>query len=117
MIYTEDVQRLSAFYERLGFERHFELPPDEPGYIGLRRGTYEIAVVDAGWPREQIGVEMGAGPRFELYAYVDDLDRTVAALGQSGTAVLQQPQDMPWGERIAYVEDPDGNPVALAASS
>ena len=21
---------------------------------------------------------------------------------------------MPWGERVAYVTDPDGNPVALA---
>ncbi len=23
---------------------------------------------------------------------------------------------MPWGERVAYVADPDGNPVALAAA-
>jgi lactoylglutathione lyase len=24
-------------------------------------------------------------------------------------------EDMPWGERMAYVTDPDGNPVALAS--
>ena len=23
-------------------------------------------------------------------------------------------EDMPWGERVAYVTDPEGNPVALA---
>ena len=28
--------------------------------------------------------------------------------------VLAEPEDMPWGERMAYVSDPDGNPVALA---
>jgi lactoylglutathione lyase len=28
--------------------------------------------------------------------------------------VLRDPADMPWGERIATVADPDGNPVALA---
>jgi len=26
---------------------------------------------------------------------------------------LRDPQDMPWGERIAAVFDPDGNPVTL----
>ena len=28
--------------------------------------------------------------------------------------MLRDPADMPWGERIATVADPDGNPVALA---
>jgi lactoylglutathione lyase len=28
--------------------------------------------------------------------------------------VLRTPTDMPWGERVAYVSDPEGNPVALA---
>jgi hypothetical protein len=26
------------------------------------------------------------------------------------------PENMPWGERVAFVSDPEGNPVALAAS-
>jgi lactoylglutathione lyase len=30
---------------------------------------------------------------------------------------LQEPADMPWGERIAYVSDPDDNPVALAVAA
>ena len=31
--------------------------------------------------------------------------------------VLREPADMPWGERVAYVSDPDDNPVALAAAT
>lgn len=31
--------------------------------------------------------------------------------------VVVAPADMPWGERIAYVEDPDGNLVMLAADA
>ena len=27
---------------------------------------------------------------------------------------LREPGYMPWGERVVYVADPDGNPVALA---
>lgn len=29
--------------------------------------------------------------------------------------MLRDPADMPWGERIATVADPGGNPVALAS--
>jgi hypothetical protein len=38
------VSASATFYERLGFERHFQLPADgEPRYVGLRRGVYEVA--------------------------------------------------------------------------
>ena len=30
-----------------------------------------------------------------------------------GAPVLRQPEDMFWGERVAYVADPEGNPVEL----
>lgn len=66
-------------------------------------------------PQQLIGVEPGGSPRFEMFVYVDGLDEHVLALRASGAAVLREPADMPWGERVAYVADPDGNPVALAA--
>ena len=31
--------------------------------------------------------------------------------------VLLDPADQPWGERLAYVEDPEGNPVMLYTES
>jgi len=46
--------------------------------------------------------------------YVAELDRLVGELHATGVTVLREPADMPWGERVAYVTDPDGNPVALA---
>jgi lactoylglutathione lyase len=45
---------------------------------------------------------------------VDDVDAAVERAQGDGAPVLREPQDMPWGERIAHVSDPDGNPVALA---
>jgi lactoylglutathione lyase len=115
VIYVEDAERSAAFYERLGFARHFQLPPEgEPGYVGLRRGEAELSVVLHSWPRDMLGVELGTAPRFELFAYVEDADATIAELRGAGVAVLREPEDMPWGERVGYVADPDGNPVALA---
>ena len=117
VIFARSVEATSAFYERLGFERHFQLPPDgEAGYVGLRRGAHELAVVTADWPTQQYAAPVGEGARFEMFVYVDEVDELVAALRKSGLAVLCEPADMPWGERVAYVADPDGNPVALAAA-
>ncbi len=116
VIYAQDVPRTVAFYQRLGFKESFRMPPDgEAGYVGLCRGEAELAVVTADSPRQLIGVEVGEHPRFELFIYVDDVDQSAGQLQASGTPVLRQPEDMFWGERVAYVADPEGNPVALTA--
>jgi lactoylglutathione lyase len=115
VIFATHVTATAAFYERLGFARHFQLPAGgEPGYVGLRRGNADVAVVDRAWPADQYGRVAGTGPRFEMFIYVDDVDETVERM-RGQTTVLREPADMPWGERVAYVTDPDDNPVALAA--
>jgi lactoylglutathione lyase len=115
VVFAAHVSTTAAFYERLGFERHFQLPPEgEPGYVGLRRGAYEVAVVASDWPAEQYGASVGDGVRFELFVYVDGVDELVEGMRADGVTVLREPADMPWGERVAYVADPDENPVALA---
>jgi lactoylglutathione lyase len=113
VIYSRHVATAEAFYVRLGFEETFRLPPEgEPGYVSLRRGDAELGIVSDEWPRDQLGVTAGTAPRFELFVYVDDVDASARALSD---ALQREPQDMPWGERLAYLRDPDGNPVALVA--
>ena len=117
VIWARDVEHSASFYEQLGFERHVQLPSDgEPGYVGLRRGAYELAVVTVVSPQQVLGIEAGTAPRFELYVYVDDLDGDLERLRAAGVGVLKEPETMPWGERLAFVADPDGNPVTLAVA-
>jgi lactoylglutathione lyase len=116
LIFAERVSATAEFYERLGFTRLRQDPPEgEPTYISLRRGTAELAVVDTAWPETQYGTPAGQGPRFEMFVLVDDLDTTLKDLADASVPLLRAAVEMPWGERIAYVADPDGNPVALAA--
>jgi lactoylglutathione lyase len=118
VIYAADVEGTAAFYARLGFEEHFRMAPaGEVGYIGLRRGAYELAVVTRQSPELFIGATVGDKPRFEMYVYADDVDAQVQLLRETGTPVLREPEAMPWGERVAYVSDPEGNPVAISSSS
>jgi len=109
-----DVNRSAEFWQRLGFERVAELPFDgEPGYVALRRGATEIAIVAWDWPAQRYGLKPPAGPRFEMYVYVEDLDTLLTELRRDGISVLADAADMPWGERVATIADPDGNPVTL----
>ncbi len=85
--------------------------------MGLRRGETDLAIVNAQWPEQQLGVQVGSQPRFELFVYVEDVDKLVARLEAEGVSILREPQDMPWGERVAYVADPEQNPVALATGA
>ena len=117
VIFAQRPSVTADFYERLGFVRHVQLPADgEPGYIGLRRGGYELAVVDMSWPADQYSGTVSAGMRFEMFVYVDEVDAAIEDLG-GNNIVLREPADMPWGERVAYVNDPDDNPVALATAT
>ena len=118
VVYARDVGRSVAFYERLGFEVHFRLPEEgEPGYVGLRRGESELGLVTVESPRQLLGLTPGREPSCELFVYVDDVDAEVDQLRRVDVQVLREPEDMFWGERLAYVADPDGNPVALAAAA
>jgi lactoylglutathione lyase len=117
VIYSAHVERCAAFYAALGFERRFQLPPEGPAdYVTLARGAAELGIVAAEWPAQQLGIAIGSDPRFELFVYVDELDAEVQRVRAGGGPVLREPAEMPWGERLAYVADPDGNPVALAAA-
>ncbi|HEX5908909.1 MAG TPA: VOC family protein [Thermoleophilaceae bacterium] len=115
VVYAHEVQPMVEFYEELGFSISLRIPEQgEAGYVTLVRDEAEMAIVDAEWPARQTSLEMGTDPRFEMFVYVDDLEETVEALRSRGAPVLQEPTDQPWGERTAYVTDPEGNPVSLA---
>lgn len=119
VLYAHDVEQLAAFYTRLGFAEHARLtgPDGSAGFIGLRRDDAELAVTTEESPRQLADVEPGPGPRHELFVYTADVDEAVATVRAGGGRVLREPADMPWGERVAYTADPEGNPVTFAAGA
>jgi len=54
-----------------------------------------------------------ANPSF-LYVYVDDVDATYRRALQAGAASVEEPQDVPYGDRRAMVKDPCGNDWQIA---
>jgi len=113
VIYARDVALVAAFYERLGFEVVYRF---EAGYVSMRRGDASLGITTIDSPKMLAGIDAGTQPRFEMFVYVEDVDVTVQALARTGVTVLADPKDMPWGDRVAYVTDPEGNPVALGTA-
>jgi predicted enzyme related to lactoylglutathione lyase len=114
VIVTPSLPLLLAFYKALlGAVETARVPPQGPAfYVGLRVGNAELGVVADG------DAHVDAPQRILLNVNVADLDvGGVDALLQHvealGGRVLGEPGDMPWGQRVAHILDPDGNTVNL----
>lgn len=53
-------------------------------------------------------------PGFELGFKVADVDAAFAEMIERGATAATPPTDRPWGQRTAYVRDPDGNLIEFA---
>jgi lactoylglutathione lyase len=98
VVYVRDVGAALAFYVGvLGWEEQYRFPADgEPGYVGLKRDASDLGLAHESWPRDSMGLELGDGPRFELFVYVDDVDESLARALEAGAPLLSAPEDMPW---------------------
>jgi catechol-2,3-dioxygenase len=104
--FTEDVARLTAFYERL-LGRPPESRSDSHASFDLGGTTLFIHVAGG---EEQHGV-----PNTDHVAIALDQDPAAERARAAGTDVIG-PQDFYWG-RSAYLRDPDGRVIELQAES
>lgn len=112
---ASDLARSAAVYERLGFVETYRYPSEgKPEFVALELDGASLGIAEIAEPIHRRPLEATSGYRgFELCVYTTDVDAAVEALRAGGVPVLAEPADQPWGERLAYVEDPDGNPVHL----
>jgi predicted enzyme related to lactoylglutathione lyase len=108
MIITRDLERLTGFYRSLfGADETERAPADGPTFfVGLRIGDSDLGVVSV--------ADAPEGPqRMLLSIAVPDVDALLPRVTELGGHVTGPSNDMPWGQRVAHVQDPDGNPVNL----
>ena len=123
ILYTEDLPGALGFYrDLLGFAEGFKFPAEgDPVFVQLELEGGSLAVADISGPdaapTHGLPARPVSGHSFELCVYADDTDRAVDMLRSAGVPVLMEPADQPWNERIAYVQDPDGNPVLITADT
>ena len=109
ILVTRDLDRLHAFYSSLlGAVEVQRFPEVGPVfYVGLQVGDSDLGLsVDA-------GVEVGEPGRVLLSIDVPDVDALLPRVADLGGRAPGPSNDMPWGQRVAHITDPDGNVVNL----
>lgn len=108
---TPDLHRMRAFYETvLGAAQTLRVPEEGPEfYVELRIGSSLLGLV------QEEKTEIGAPVRIILSADVPDVDVLLPVVESAGGTVPGQANDMPWGQRVAHVLDPDGNMLNLTS--
>lgn len=115
-LHVSDIQRAVKFYrDTLGLRAGDVMDTPETGWaeIEVARGLKLGLHADKGKMEEGARAPGGATG---FYFVVRDVDAAVETLRARGVTIEDKPTDRPYG-RDAYIEDPDGNVIALLTPS
>jgi lactoylglutathione lyase len=125
-LFVSDVTRSLIFYrDILGFR--FDKPAKPDGVEGYS-GRLKIGIYDRSWLPKLFGdrgKQMISGSPFLLSMTVDDLDQVYQQICDRQLSIqesklfdiISPPEVMPWGQRILFLSDPDGNILEIVQSN
>lgn len=102
VIHAVDPTAQRAFYEAM-----FNWDIEADGLMSIEAGFGGPEPGPAGH------IERAQAPRVSLYVQVRDLAETLERAVELGGAVTQEPFQFPGTPTLAFIEDPEGNPVGL----
>jgi catechol 2,3-dioxygenase-like lactoylglutathione lyase family enzyme len=115
ILIVEDMERALQFYIgvlglRLGHR--------SGDYAQLDTGATRLALYTRGAMAKTLSMSLDApaanAPGFEIGFKVADVDAAFSELVARGAPAVVPPTDRFWGQRTAYVRDPDGHLIELA---
>jgi predicted enzyme related to lactoylglutathione lyase len=106
---TSDLEAAKAFYHELfGWEL---LAANDMGAIGVYQEFGRFGRPQGGMFKKT--EEMKFPPQWVVYARVPDIHESLAAVKQLGGTILNGPTEIPGGDLIAQILDPQGASFAL----
>ena len=115
ILFSADVERASAFYQRLGFRESFRVPQEgTPIHVDLELDGYKLGFASIQSSRDDHGLDPAVGgQRGTITLWTADTQAAYGALLDGGVRALSAPSV--WLDRllVAWVEDPDGHPIQI----
>jgi lactoylglutathione lyase len=114
---VRDVQKCAAFYrDKLGFTLMNSTAEAAFLRIGEKgaKGSVDLALLSMDKVAQQISPEQVRPAEETIHrsffaVFLADVDREYKELTGKGVHFVKPPTTQPWGQRIAYFEDPEGN--------
>jgi catechol 2,3-dioxygenase-like lactoylglutathione lyase family enzyme len=114
-LFVEDLARTRAFYER-AFD--VQVVYEDEVSVVLRLDNLLLNLLSVTEAHELVGPDAvgstEAGARCQFSIWVDNVDAWCADLRQRGVEFTDDPEDRPWGRRVANFVDPAGHQWELA---
>lgn len=115
VLIVEDLDRALRFYTEVVGLRLGHRSGD---YAQLATGATRVGL----YTRDAMSMTLGTqlkkptqdAPGFEIGFKVPDVDAAFSELVRRGASPAMHPTTRPWGQRTAYVRDPDGHLIELA---
>jgi catechol 2,3-dioxygenase-like lactoylglutathione lyase family enzyme len=116
ILFSADVERAAAFYQRLGFTETFRVPRQgAPIHVDVELDGYKIGFASIDSARQDHGLNpVESGQRATVTLWTDDTEAAYRSLTAEGVPGLAAPTVWLGRLLIAWVSDPDGHPVQLA---
>jgi uncharacterized glyoxalase superfamily protein PhnB len=112
---TDDVRKLTDFYERLTGATAEVI---SSGYVEFQQSPCAGLAITSAATAQAYGdgvLVSGANRSLVLDFEVENVDAHYARLKESVSEWVQPPTDQPWGNRAMLFRDPDGNLVNMFA--
>jgi len=115
VLFSQNLPRAVAFYSSLGFTETFRVPTEgEPIHVDLDLDGYKIGIASVASTRDDHGLDpVPEGQRAAVILWTDDTPAAFAELIANGATELAQPHEWLGRLLIAWIADPDGNPIQI----
>jgi glyoxylase I family protein len=115
ILFSENLPRAAAFYSSLGFTETFRVPTEgEPIHVDLALDGYKIGIASVASTRDDHGLDpVPNGQRAAVILWTDDTAAAFAKLTAEGAPALAPPHEWLGRLLIAWISDPDGNPIQI----
>jgi catechol 2,3-dioxygenase-like lactoylglutathione lyase family enzyme len=120
-VLVDDPELALSFYrDALGLEMRNDVAREDFRWITVGAPSQpDVAIVLTNYlngspaDADALAALVAKGALNGVHFHTDDLDATFRKLSASGTEIVQEPTDQPWGTRDCAVRDPSGNLVRI----
>jgi uncharacterized glyoxalase superfamily protein PhnB len=120
ILYVSDVKASVSFYEAaFGLTRR--MITEEGGYAEMETGSTRLAFAAVEFAKSHLPAGVlphspsGAPQAVELAFVTDDVEAGFRRAVRAGATPVYEPKQMPWGQTVSWVRDPEGVLIEVAS--
>ena len=116
ILYVDDVVQATAFYEK-AFGMTTRFIHESQAYAEMESGATTLAFAAQEMLELNTGIPAQTGVKncFEIAFTTEDVEADYARAVAAGAKEIREPQQKPWGQTVAYVQDAFGTLVEICS--